>query len=113
MSHPVLKLIFGSADERQSDGTGYWTRRPRSVEAHTQDDPPSPPDDDYLLASMATGDESAFRQLFERHYAALCDFAAAILRDDTMASSDIAKTPLTKSNRRMRRISKVIADIIL
>ena len=46
---------------------------------------PMTTDDELLMALIRRGDQSAFRTLFERHYALLCSYAQSILHDASLS----------------------------
>lgn len=45
-----------------------------------------------LLSMLRRGDESAYREIFNRHYAALCHYAQAFLRDGFLSEAVVNDT---------------------
>ena len=50
----------------------------------------SPSDNDSLVQRLKNGEDAAYKELYEQHYAVLCHYAASFLQDDVLAESIVS-----------------------
>lgn len=48
------------------------------------------PEDSVLVERLKAGDDSAYRELYERHYTVLCHYAATFLKDNFLAEAIVS-----------------------